>query len=764
MSGSSVEIFGIRHHGPGSARRLVQALDVLQPAAVLIEGPVDASPLLSFVGHEDLKPPVALLCYAADEPERAGFWPFASFSPEYQAALWANGRGVPVRFIDLPATARFPDDFENRDEETDAAAEQAPGTEGTESEDPGTGSPGDQDPVHRDPLGALASAAGYEDGESWWSDVIEEGGGDQSPHLAFEAVADAMTVLRETETDLELREARREAHMRLRVAEAIKEFDGPVAVVCGAWHVPALKAKHAAKHDRALLKGMKKPKTAATWAPWTAPRLSLRSGYGAGIRAPGWCQHLWDSDDQVASRWLARIARQLRANGQIVSTASLIEAERLATALCVLRDKPAPGFEELRDAAIACLCFGEPLLWRTIETELLIGAEVGEIPDDVPLSPLLEDLKRCQKTARLKPEALERDLSVDLRSDSGLYRSTLLHRLAVLDVPWGQLQDAGRSRGTFRERWQLAWQPEFAVRLVEHLVHGPTIEKAANALLASRMHEETGLGDLARLVEQALTADLGPALEAGLKALEHRAAQADHCQDILQALPSLARTVRYGEARTVQIDRLPVLVERLAVQAAIALPYAGRNLDAQMAGDLGAALAAADEALRLLETAGPTRASWARGLHDCLDDRQTAPLVAGKVANLLHAADGLTDGDTAILLETRLSPGTPTLDAAGFFEGFFQGAAQHMIHDEGLRRAVSAWLTGLDLDDFTENLPLLRRVFADLDAMERKRLIDAVMERRSKAPAGLQPLDEDSAVWMDHFNILSKLLAPREAQ
>lgn len=754
MSGSSVEIFGIRHHGPGSARRLVQALDALQPAAVLIEGPVDASPLLSFVGHADLKPPVALLCYAVDEPERAGFWPFASFSPEYQAALWANGRGVPVRFIDLPAAVRFADDSENRDEETDETEEQAPDTD----------DPEDPDPVHRDPLGALASAAGYEDGESWWSDVIEEGGGDQSPHLAFEAVADAMTALRETGADLEIREARREAHMRLRISEATKEFRGAIAVVCGAWHVPALKAKHAAKSDRALLKGMKKPKTAATWAPWTAPRLSLRSGYGAGIRAPGWCRHLWDSQDKVASRWLARIARHLRSNGQIVSTASLIEAERLAVALCVLRDKPAPGFEELRDAAIACLCFGEPLVWRTIETDLLIGADVGEIPADVPLSPLLEDLKRCQKTARLKPEALERDLSVDLRSDSGLYRSTLLHRLAVLDVPWGQLRDSGRSRGTFRERWQLAWQPEFAVRLVEHLVHGPTIEKAANALLAAQMLAETGLGDLARQVEQALTADLHTALDAGLKALEHRAAQADHCQDILQALPSLARTVRYGEARAVQIDRLPVLVDRLAVQAAIALPYAGRNLDAQMAGELSAALAAADDALRLLETAGPTRASWERGLQDCLEDRQTAPLVAGKVANLMHAADTLTDADTALLLETRLSPGTPTLDAAGFFEGFFQGAAQHLIHDDGLRRAVSAWLTGLDFDDFTANLPLLRRVFADLDSMERKRLIDAVLERRSKSPAGLQPLDDDGAAWTDHFAILSKLLTSREVQ
>lgn len=753
----SVEMFGIRHHGPGSARRLVQALEVLQPEKVLIEGPIDASDLLSFVGKWGLKPPVALLCYPTDEPERAGFWPFARFSPEFQAALWANTNNVPVAFIDLPSTARFPADEPDETE----------GPEEDESvEDEAESTPeSDVDPLHLDPLGALAQAAGYEDGESWWSDVIEEGGGsEQSPHLAFEAVADAMGTLRASQTDLALREARREAHMRLKISEAVKNATGPIAVVCGAWHVPALRAKHAAKDDRALLKGMKKPKTAATWAPWTAPRLSLQSGYGAGIRAPGWCLHLWENDDRVASKWLAKIARTLRKNGQIVSTASLIEAERLAMGLCVLRDKPGPGFEELRDAAIACLCFGEALLWQTIEAELLIGAEVGEIPDDVPLSPLLEDLKKSQKKARLKPEALERELSVDLRSESGLFRSTLLHRLLILDVPWGQIGDSGRSRGTFRERWQLAWQPEFAVQLVEHLVHGPTIEKASNNLLASRMAEESQLGGLALLVERALTADLGSALVSGLDFLEERAAQADQSLEILTALPPLANTVRYGEARAVQLDKLPTLIERLTAQAAIGLPYAGRNLDSSMAQQLSNALAAANEALQLIEIAGPTLAAWQKGLEETLDDRQTTPLVAGKIANLLHAADVISEEETALLLETRLSPGIPTLDAAGFFEGFFQGAAHQLIYDAGLRKAVTGWLTGLDGSDFTENLPLLRRVFADLDNMERKRLIDAVLERRAKTPSGLQVLDDDGAAWSKHFDVLAHLLKPREAQ
>ena len=69
--------FGVRHHGPGSADSLVKALDELKPVAVLIEGPADASALLPMLADPAMRPPVALLCYPADDPGATGFWPFA---------------------------------------------------------------------------------------------------------------------------------------------------------------------------------------------------------------------------------------------------------------------------------------------------------------------------------------------------------------------------------------------------------------------------------------------------------------------------------------------------------------------------------------------------------------------------------------------------------------------------------------------------------------------------------------------------------------
>src|SRR5213079_1509018 len=75
-------VFGIRHHGPGSARSLERALDALQPDAVLVEGPPEADGLLALAARAEMAPPVALLAYAPDEPGRAAFYPFARFSPE----------------------------------------------------------------------------------------------------------------------------------------------------------------------------------------------------------------------------------------------------------------------------------------------------------------------------------------------------------------------------------------------------------------------------------------------------------------------------------------------------------------------------------------------------------------------------------------------------------------------------------------------------------------------------------------------------------
>jgi Family of unknown function (DUF5682) len=736
---ADTRLYGIRHHGPGSARRLIEALGRQQPKAVLIEGPADASELLKFLQHTDMLPPVALLTYPADDPSQASFWPLAAYSPEYQAARWALAHGATVRFIDLPASWH---------------------TQARDESDEATGV-SDDDPIARDPVGTLARAAGYEDGESWWRDVIEE---NPDPGPIFGAVAEAMTALRAEASPPNRFEQAREAHMRLEIARAEKEIDGPIAVVCGAWHVPALASPHTQKDDRALIAGAPRRAMAATWAPWTSPRLAAISGYGAGVSAPGWCQHLWDSAPGTATtRWLARIAQTLRDDGNMVSTASVIEAERLALTLSAMRDRPTPGFEELREAAIACLCYGEAAVWETVSLRLLIGSDVGSIPDGVPLAPLLDDLKRQQTRTRMKPEALEREFALDLRTDSGLDRSTLLHRLNLLGVHWGVLTDIGRSRGTFRERWTLAWKPEFAVQLVENLVHGATIESAAAGRLTQELQATNSLPMLAEKTRGALTAQLAAAATTGVHRLETRAAQSGDAQELLETLSPLADILRYGEARATDTATLAALFDRIAIGGAIALPYAARNLDADAAALLAGVVRGADKALTLVAANGEAIETWRRTLQEVADNAQTSPRLSGLATRMLYEAETITPQAAADHLSLRLSPGVAIADAAAYFEGFFEGGGERLIYDTPLRAAVDAWILTFEEEDFIAHLPVFRRVLSALDKMQRRRLLDAVMGRNNLATlTGLELVPQADEIWTAHLDSLLRILQPGE--
>ncbi|MEH2497429.1 hypothetical protein V1294_003908 [Bradyrhizobium sp. AZCC 1678] len=150
-------------------------------------------------------------------------------------------------------------------------------------------------------------------------------------------------------------------------------------------------------------------------------------------------------------------------------------------------------------------------------------------------------------------------------------------------------------------------------------------------------------------------------------------------------------------------------------------------------------------------------AGWRDALQALLRDGQATRLVAGTAARLLYEVELLTAGQASDLLARMLSPGTPVAEAAGFFEGFFEGAGQRLIHDAALRGAVDAWLMALDKEAFTANLPLFRRVFSALDPAERRRLMDALFERRGGAK-GYRLIAGAADIWPKHQARVIELL------
>src|SRR4051812_46049955 len=329
-----------------------------------------------------MDPPVALLTYVPDEPARAHFYPFARFSPEWRAIRFALHHDVPVRFCDLPAANKL-----------------APGAQR-----------GPRHRVRADPLGALAEIAGHGDPERWWEDVVESQ--QESP---FEAVTEAMQALREAYADDDPREERREAYMRQTIRAALKQGAENVAVVCGAWHAPALTDPGPAAPDQRTLKGMPKVKVAATWVPWTYGLLARESGYGAGVDSPAWYDQLFDAAEMPVARWLARAARLLRAEGLDASAAQVVDAARLAAALAGIRGRPLAGLDELLDATRAVLCHGSEIPLELVRAELVVGHRLGEVPGTTPMVPLQQDVSRLQRRLRLKPAAQIKENKLGLR-------------------------------------------------------------------------------------------------------------------------------------------------------------------------------------------------------------------------------------------------------------------------------------------------------------------------------------------------------------
>ena len=293
---------------------------------------------------------------------------------------------------------------------------------------------------------------------------------------------------------------------------------------------------------------MPKVKVAATWVPWTYGLLARESGYGAGVDSPAWYDQLFDEADEPVARWLARAAALLRGKGLDASAAQVVDAVRLAGALAGIRDRPLAGLDELLDATRAVLCLGSDVPLALVRAELVVGHRLGEVPEDTPMVPLQQDVARLQRRLRLKAEALVKEVTLDLRREIDRDRSRLLHRLNLLDVPWGSLTFS-RGQGTFKESFRLEWYPELALELIHAGRWGTTVAAAAEARVKARAGEEERVGALARLADAVLLADLPDALEAVLRALADRAALDRDTADLMTAVPPLAAILRYGDVR-----------------------------------------------------------------------------------------------------------------------------------------------------------------------------------------------------------------------
>jgi hypothetical protein len=758
----TVHVLGVRHHGPGSARSVALALDELAPDVVVIEGPPELEQVVPLLADPATTPPVAGLVYDVAHPRRSSFYPMAAFSPEWVAIRWALRHGVTVRFADLPArndlalaaaAAAEPADpgaetvVQTADEAQSESVEEA-------ADDTAAAAPA----VRQDPVAVLARTAGYADPERWWEDAVEQR--HDSAVERFAALAAAITEVRRDHPGLsDEHNERREASMR-QVIRSVAAEPAVVAVVCGAFHAPALDPATfpSAAADARRLKGLPKTAVAATWAPWTSARLAYASGYGAGVESPGWYQHLFDTwaagdatpeatvaEHEVSSSWLVRVARTLRDERLDAAPASVVDAVRLAESLAAVRGRPSVGLDELTDATRAVLCDGSDLPLAVIAKRLVVGEDLGTVPASTPMVPLAADLAATQRSLRLKPSATATTIQVDLRTDAQRARSVLLHRLLALGVPWGTPAEGTRTTGTFKEVWDLVWEPELSVALIEASLYGTTVLDATQARVRELADEATSLGALGALVETCLVAELPEALLRVVDALAERTAHQHDVRALLATVEPLARTVRYGNVRRTDTGRVDHLLTTVLARARVGLRAGCQALDDDLAQQTRTALESAHRGVALL--ADPERTEpWHRALENLVADGSVHGTVDGRVNRLLLDA-GVVDSEVAARrMSRRLSVAADPSDAAAWLDGFLGGEAVLLLHDPALLGVIDAWVSGIDAAVFDDLLPLLRRTFATFSATERRRLGAHLARGPGAATPAALPVDDDRAL------------------
>lgn len=729
---SPITYFGIRHHGPGCASSLCKALKALKPDCILIEGPTGAKDLLSFVQNEALKPPVALLSYCVDDPSLSIFHPFALFSPEWQVILFAKQNNISVSFIDLSAATTIAQMKQKRDslkekiadEEHNKSAISEPEKECVNNQNM---------PIEHhvlDPLDWLAHAAGYNDGESWWNHMVEERGDGAD---LFQAITHAMTELRENtperDKDYEMREAQREAHMRLEIRKAQKIGYERIAVVCGAWHVPALQREVKQSDDQKLIKGLPKVKTQSTWVPWTYHHLSRDSGYAAGITSPGWYEYLWHTNQNPdiyhghrSVGWYVRIASLLRKHELDCSSAHLIEAARLAETLAAIRNRPTPSLYELNEAALSVICNGNEMPMQLIERELTIGHAIGHVPCNVPTVPLQKDVQSQQRSLRLKPEALEKDLNLDLRNENDLARSHLLHRLNLLGIDWGEPSHVRqKGKGTFHEHWRLSWQPQYEVDIIVASRYGHSVEAAASALCEERAAKTKHLSELTELMNKVLLANLPKAVQTITQTLEKRSVESADPIDLLNALPALANIHRYGNVRQTDAVQVIHLFDSILQRAVIALPLAIFYINADAAQSVRQTLLLTDRAITLRAGSEQTLL-WHQALQYIVSVQSSAALLRGLCTRLLLDSQIIAHEEVLGELGLNLSTGSDAQNAAQWLDGFLNRNAAVLLHNDDLWSLIDEWLCSLHQEHFIAILPLIRRTFSEFEPADRRDL------------------------------------------
>ena len=737
-----VHLFPVRHHSPRAANCVRAWLQSVRPELILVEGPSDAESLIPIITDPESEPPIAILAYSTDGRPQSCMWPFVRYSPEYEALRWAREHGVKATFVDWPSGAAL---GAARQASNDAAearpdvAEASPTPEESSDSDV-TAETGNR---HQ----ALAERFGLRHFNEFWDAWFE------TPAYEPARFREAITAFADyiaPAADRDPESALRDRIMAEAIEAAIKAGTAPnrIVAVLGAAHVAAI-VRGDPRVDTQLPQAVP---AALAVVPYSYPRLSESSGYGAGNRAPWYYERVYQNAldfNQASLVVLIEFAANMRLRGFVVSLADVIEAYRLGITLASLRGKAAPGADELAEAARAAMTRGDQAPIQEFLLPLMIGRRVGRLGSAAGRNSLQrefsEGLRRFGFPQRDEMETVTLRLADTTQAAASLF----LHRLRVAEVPYAgyagsqsvvskakQKDDEAGGYGALtrvREHWEVQWTPATEVALAERVIYGESFAEVCERKLNEAIQDAKHAADATRLLVDAVLTEAIKATARSLDAAERLSSSDDDVHSLSQAARTLAGLKSFGSSRP-QLSQLAGTVDRLLVGT---FTRATLRLPVSLLGDAEATVPARQAMVVLQELAltqaGLDRAAWFTSLHAISCGETIESTAAGTAAALLYLARECSEEQLRAMLDRRLSDTITPARSADFLAGFFSVNALVLLKNREIVAALSTFLAGLSGDVFRDALPALRRAFAVLGSSERRFLLEHLIALHGSA-------------------------------
>ncbi|MCC8173875.1 MAG: DUF5682 family protein [Odoribacter sp.] len=721
-----LNIFGVRHLSPAASWHLLEYLEEKKPKCILIEGPADAGEILLGVAHKKVKPPIALMAYTTELPIETVLYPFATYSPEYQAICWGVKHKAQVKFIDLPSDILLKLKQENTKGVLDETKQ-------------------DFYKFHNGLYDKLADIHGEYEYEAYWERYFEHNLNKDTFRKGLSLQSGEM---REIVIDREYEAVPydfsynliREAHMKMEIQKAIDSGIKPkdIVIIVGAYHVSGILNDLPPLSEKEL-KEIPRAETKMTLMPYSYHRLSSRTGYGAGNKAPYYFEIMWQcmQDNNLSNLpaiYLSKVAQYLRAKGDNASSASVIEGVRLANALTSLHSGSLPVLSDLHDAAITCLGGGELSVVAEALNKVDIGTAIGSLPEGLSQTPVQEDMNQELKRLKLLPykSVVAQDLTLDLRENLkvksqeaaflDLNRSTFLHRLEVLKIHFAKKQRVSQDRATWQEKWTLQWSPEIEIEIVEANLKGETLETAAAFELKERLENCEGVSEAAVIITQACECNLARIFENAVSTLQRLLVESDNFKEIAFATNELSNLIQYGDIRRFNLEPLIPIMQQLFLRASLLLTDAS-NCDDKAATEVGKAVNVMDKVSQeQFETVDVN--VWQGELKKLAYRDNLNSKLSGIAFSILLEHNLADEEDCSKEVSRRLSPGIPADLGAGWFEGLSGRNCYALLSRISLWKELDTYVRSLDEEEFLRSIVFLRRAFGNFEPNQKNSIAE----------------------------------------